>query len=332
MRPGTVCAPLRSEWAALRGAIATPVVRTGRGPAHRLDASAGPIAVAGVAGGLDPRVLPGDLVVAQEIRRAGAVLPSKAAPLLYSALRHLGLRVHLGPIYSAQRVVDGPARVRLAATGALAVDTESAFLADAVPDGRTVVIRAIVDTLDAPLVHPGTVLRGIRALHALRCAAPVLDQWSAAIGEREVLLFGPPAADAPPGPRTARRRAPGVDLVLLLRSPAAADAAPAFDSRSVRVTGKYVWTAPSTPGRECLTAGLPELAANQGIPVHPVDSVEGVDLALLRGARRIAVVAAASAPPALTTDLLDALTGLGPVRVRETTVADELSFHPREVS
>lgn len=332
MRPGTVCAPLRSEWAALRGAIATPVVRTGRGPAHRLDTSAGPIAVAGVAGGLDPRVQPGDLVVAQEIRRAGTVLPSKAAPLLYAALRHLGLRVHLGPIYSAQRVVDGPARVRLAATGALAVDTESAFLADAVPDGRTVVIRAIVDTLDAPLVHPGTVLRGIRALHALRCAAPVLDQWSAAIGEREVLLFGPRTADAPPGPPAARRRSPGVDLVLLLRSPAAADAAPAFDSRSVRVTGKYVWSAPAAPDRECFTAGLPELAANQGIPVRPVDSVEGVDLALLRGARRIAVVAAASAAPSLTTDLLDALSGLGPVRVRETTIADELRFHPREVS
>ncbi|MBF6174760.1 phosphorylase family protein [Nocardia blacklockiae] len=319
MPSGIVCAPLRSEWAALRGAITTPVVRTGRGPTHRLETTAGPIAVAGVAGGLDPRVLPGDLVVAQEIRRDGTALPSKAAPLLYAALRRLGLRVHLGPIHSAERIVDGAARTRLAATGALAVDTESAFLADAVPDGRTVVIRAVVDTLDAPLVHPGTVLRGIRALHALRCAAPVLDLWSAALGQREVLLFG--SSDAPPAPPPgSRTRSRSVDLVLMLRSPA--DATPATTPRTGRVTGRYVWTAPGRAER--LDAGLAELAANRGIPVHPVDRVDDVDLALLRAARRIAVSATASTPPELITDLLDALAGLGPVRVRSTTVADEV--------
>ncbi|WP_024799643.1 hypothetical protein [Nocardia sp. BMG51109] len=294
MLPGTVCAPLRSERAALRGATTAHTVRTGRGPTQRLDTPAGAIAVAGVAGALDPSLRPGDLVVAQQIRRAGTVLPSNAAPLLYSALRRLGLRVHLGPIFSAEHIVDGPARDRLAATGALAVDTESAFLADAVPDGRTVVIRAIVDTRDAPLVHPGTVLRGIRALHALRCAAPVLDQWSAALGEREVLLAGPSATDSDPPDLSSR-----IDLVLALGSPATA---------------------------------LTEAAAGQGIPVQAVHRVDEVDLGLLAAARRIAVSVTPTVPPSLTSDLLDALSGLGPVRAREATVTDELSFHPREVS
>ncbi|WP_280268357.1 hypothetical protein [Nocardia wallacei] len=365
MQPGTVCAPLRSEWAALRGAIAAPMVRTGRGPTHRLDGQAGAIAVAGVAGALAPGLLPGDLVVAQEIRRRGSMLPSYAAPLLYSALRHLGLRVHLGPIYSAEYIVDGPARERLAATGALAVDTESAFLAGAVPDGRAVVLRAIVDTPNAPLVHPGTVLRGIRALHALRCAAPILDRWAAALGEREVLLFGPsqagsgarahpdaaeedsdgarPHADRtlPPtstpkahefGPHARRIRPPRTDLVLVLVAPEAAGAQPSAtpraDTRVPRITGKYIWGPAHSGTAEisemCPDAGLVELAATQGVPVHPIGRVDDLDLHLLRNTRRIAVFAAPSAPATLRTELIDALSGLGPVRVRETTVAEEL--------
>jgi 4-hydroxy-3-methylbut-2-enyl diphosphate reductase len=53
------------------------------------------------------------------------------------------------------------------------------------------VVRAVVDTPDHPLVHPGTVARGIAALTSLRRAAPVLAAWCAALGEREVLLAEP---------------------------------------------------------------------------------------------------------------------------------------------
>ena len=74
---------------------------------------------------------------------------------------------------------------------ALAVDTESAWLAP--EDGATpfAVVRAVVDTPDHPLLRPGTVTRGIAALAALRRAAPVIAAWCAALGEREVLLAGP---------------------------------------------------------------------------------------------------------------------------------------------
>ncbi|WP_308188517.1 4-hydroxy-3-methylbut-2-enyl diphosphate reductase [Nocardia spumae] len=191
-RPGIVCTPLRSEWAALRGAVTAPVVRTGRGPRRRYDdAAAGPIAVAGVAGALDGGLRPGDLVVADVIRGPDTELSSAAAPLLYGELRRLGLPARLGPVLSTERVVDGRARAELARTGAVAVDTESAFLAADAPHGRAVVIRAVVDTPGAPLLRPGTAWRGVRALRALRAAAPVFDRWSAATGDREVLLAGP---------------------------------------------------------------------------------------------------------------------------------------------
>ncbi len=72
----------------------------------------------------------------------------------------------------------------------LAVDTESAWLAPA-PGVPFAVVRAVVDTPDHPLRHPGTVTRGIAALRALRRAAPVIAAWCAALGEREVLLAEP---------------------------------------------------------------------------------------------------------------------------------------------
>jgi 4-hydroxy-3-methylbut-2-enyl diphosphate reductase len=186
-RTGTILTPLRSEWFALRGRVRADVVRTGRSAAARVD---GPALVAGVAGGLADEVLPGDLVVASEVRRGPEAFPSPAGALVAGGLRRAGLRVHHGPVVTSERVVDDvAARRRLAATGALAVDTESALLAD--PDGTTVVVRAVVDTPARRLWRAGTPARGLAALGALRRAAPVLDAWAAAVGDREVVLAGP---------------------------------------------------------------------------------------------------------------------------------------------
>ncbi|HEY3010785.1 MAG TPA: 4-hydroxy-3-methylbut-2-enyl diphosphate reductase [Micromonosporaceae bacterium] len=188
-----VCAPLRVERLALRRTRA-PVVRTGMGPRRAARAAAllagRPVLVAGVGGGLGPEVRPGDLVVATEVRGPdGARWPCPSAPLLAAELRRNGLTVHLGPVASRARVVDGRTRRELAATGALAVDNESAWLAERA--GPLAVIRAIVDTERAPLWHPGTVSRGIRALRALARAAPAIDAWAAAAHPRRVLLAHP---------------------------------------------------------------------------------------------------------------------------------------------
>lgn len=294
-RSGIVCTPLLSERASLWGAVAAPVVRTGRGPKHRPSwPDSSPIAVVGVAGALNHTLRPGDLVVAQEIRSAATVLPSPAGSLLHGALRRRGLRTALGPVYSAEHVVDGSGRERLAETGAIAVDTESAFLAAAAPTGQTAVLRAIVDTPAAPLLRPGTPWRGVLALRALRTAAAVLDEWSAAVGEHEVVI-------GESVPELAGR----TDLVLVLSRP------------------------DSAAGRRPA-----EVAAAAGVRVQAIGSVAALELSLLRGVRRIGLVTEASAPPRLAEELMNALSGLGPVQVSAVTVTDEHNRidPPREVS
>ncbi len=189
-----VCAPLAMERAALRGAR-TPVLRTGMGPRRSAAAAAAlgarPRLVAGVGGGLDAGVHPGDLVVATELRRPDAPpIECASAPLLAGQLRRLGLRVHLGPVASTPAVVAGAARRALTATGVLAVETESAWLAPPA-DTPFAVIRSIVDTEHAPLLHPGTVARGVAALRQLRRAVPALDAWAAALMPRTLSLANP---------------------------------------------------------------------------------------------------------------------------------------------
>jgi len=190
---GVVCTPLRTEWLAVSPGLSGGAVRTGRSrPSDALPAA--PRLITGVAGGLADGIIPGDLVVASEVRDAitGKVTPCPAAPLLVGALRRAGHTVHLGPIVTVERVVDDRTeRARLAADGALGVDTESALLLAGVPDGQAVVVRAIVDTPDQRLFSLGTAPRGFRALAALRKAAPVFERWVRATADRELLLASP---------------------------------------------------------------------------------------------------------------------------------------------
>jgi 4-hydroxy-3-methylbut-2-enyl diphosphate reductase len=176
-----IAAPLRVEWLAVRRARTT-VVHTGMGQrrsgraGHRLAGAA--VLVAGVAGGLAGQLRVGELVVASEIRAPdGSARPCSAARALAEDLRRLGLSVHYGPILSWPRLVDGGGRRRLAATGALAVDMESAWLA---PEAGTpfAVVRAISDTAAAPVFSPAIVRNGVAALRTLRKAVPALDAWA----------------------------------------------------------------------------------------------------------------------------------------------------------
>jgi 4-hydroxy-3-methylbut-2-en-1-yl diphosphate reductase len=281
MSGATICTPLRSERAALYHAVSAPVVRTGRGPARRVEAT-GPVLVAGVAGALTDELRPGDLVVADELRTHDTVTPSHVGRLLYGAVRRLGLRAHLGPLLSRERVADGRQRAVAGASGAIAVDTETAYLARQAPAGQTVALRAIVDTPSAPLMRVGTITRGITALRALRAAAPVIDAWAAAVDDREIVLAGPPSAGA-----VAER----CDLVLMLGSPT--------------------------------TAGpVVHAAENRGTPGYLVDDAAAVDLRWLVGARRVGIIAAASARQ-LRDELVGALSGLGQITVDEISVLDE---------
>jgi hypothetical protein len=125
----------------------------------------------------------GDAGLGGEAGVGGEVVLPGAADIA-RALRIAGLRVHVGPVGGADRVVTGTARGVWAQRGAIAVDMESGVLART---GRlAAVVRAIVDTPVHPVVSPGTLPRGARALRALRRAAPVLSAWAAGRDDPDV--------------------------------------------------------------------------------------------------------------------------------------------------
>jgi 4-hydroxy-3-methylbut-2-enyl diphosphate reductase len=174
------------------------VVATGYGP-RRASARAATLrqqpfaalAVAGTGGGLAADLRPGDLVVASEVSDGHNVIPCASAALLAGELRRAGLRVRVGRVVTVDHLVRGAERERLAATGALVADMESAVLARAA-DGRPLaVVRAVSDTPDRPLASPGALGGGLAALRSLRAAGPALARWAAAVGQRQVLLAGP---------------------------------------------------------------------------------------------------------------------------------------------
>ncbi len=159
-----IVAPLRVEAWAVGGR------RVGMG-ARVAPAGEGPLVIAGVAGALDPALRPGDLVVASDVRADGDTIP--CATDLAGAI---GARV--GPIASVVRVAGPADKRRLAASGAIAIDMESYWLAAGAGERPVAVVRAIVDRADRRLLDPRTVPAGIRALLALRRIAPVLKQWA----------------------------------------------------------------------------------------------------------------------------------------------------------
>jgi 4-hydroxy-3-methylbut-2-en-1-yl diphosphate reductase len=68
---------------------------------------------------------------------------------------------------------------------------------------------------------------------------------------------------------------------------------------------------------------LAEVAEKHGPPAYLVDDVSAVDLRWLAGIRRVGITAGASAPPHLVNQLVDALSGLGRISVREAAVVHE---------
>ncbi|HEV3327892.1 MAG TPA: 4-hydroxy-3-methylbut-2-enyl diphosphate reductase [Acidimicrobiales bacterium] len=185
---------LRAESVAVGGADTV----LGKGP-HRAQRAAAAlserlaagtaVALVGVAGGLAAHVSTGDLVVPSTLRTADADvsvhLPASA--LLTAELRRSRATVHTGGLVSSTSFVRLAERERLTATGAEAVDMESAWVASTLQDEHpVVVVRAISDTAER-----SPVLGGLAALRALRTVREPLVRWARALGPREVLLASP---------------------------------------------------------------------------------------------------------------------------------------------
>ncbi|MEU6851675.1 1-hydroxy-2-methyl-2-butenyl 4-diphosphate reductase [Actinacidiphila alni] len=181
-----VCA-LRIERTALRRGAArsaaegVTVLRTGMGPTaadravrealHQPELHGSAVLTTGFCAGLAPGMRPGDVVVAEDGHESEA---------LAAALKAAGHTVHTGPLAESDHVVRGAERAALAATGAIAVDMESAAMRRAAPaEGarHIAAARVVVDTPEFELVRVGTLRTGIIAFRVLRDLVPAFLDW-----------------------------------------------------------------------------------------------------------------------------------------------------------
>jgi nucleoside phosphorylase len=181
-----VCA-LRIERLALRRGTAraaaghVTVLRTGMGPkaADRAVREAlhdpalrdAAVLTTGFCAGLAPGMRPGDVVVSDDGHESEA---------LAAALKAAGHTVHTGTLAESDHVVRGAERAALAATGAIAVDMESAAMRRAaLAEGarHVAAARVVVDTPEYELVRVGTLRTGIIAFRVLRDLVPAFLDW-----------------------------------------------------------------------------------------------------------------------------------------------------------
>ena len=191
----TIAVPLLVERVAL-GRVDARVVGVGMGPRRAAAAAAGiagrgPVAVVGVAGALTDTLRVGDVVVADEVRSGDDAIRCPSAPLVAGALRRAGLTVHVGPIVTVEGLGSAERRKAMAATGAIAIDMESAAVAAASGERPFVAVRVISDTPAQGVWHPAIVRNGWRALRVLRRIPAVLEAWAAATANRQVLIASP---------------------------------------------------------------------------------------------------------------------------------------------
>ncbi|NBM17042.1 1-hydroxy-2-methyl-2-butenyl 4-diphosphate reductase [Streptomyces sp. GC420] len=184
---------LRSGARAARGRGPAPtLLRTGMGARAAEQALTGALGrdtlkdavvlATGFCAGLVPGMHPGDLVVADETRDPRGRTACTGTDVLVKALAAAvpGRGVHTGPLTGSDHVVRGAERAGLRATGAIAVDMESAAtLLSAVRTGPRAVaaVRVVVDAPEHELVRIGTVRGGISAFRVLRSVLPAFFEW-----------------------------------------------------------------------------------------------------------------------------------------------------------
>ncbi|MFB7150219.1 phosphorylase family protein [Streptomyces virginiae] len=182
--------PLRATAEAPAGAYT--LLRTGMGPRaaeravrralDRPGTDRAAVLATGFCAGLVPGMSPGDLVVAEETRDPRGTVPCTGTALLAEALARAapGRTVHTGPLTGSDHVVRGQERAHLRATGAVAVDMESAatlWAAVRGADRPVAAVRVIVDAPEHELVRIGTVRGGISAFRVLRAVLPAFYEW-----------------------------------------------------------------------------------------------------------------------------------------------------------
>ncbi|WP_037908211.1 phosphorylase family protein [Actinacidiphila yeochonensis] len=133
----------------------------------------------GFCAGLAPGMRPGDVVVSDDGHESAA-LAAALKTALQDGPRRRYPAVHTGTLAESDHVVRGAERSALAATGAIAVDMESAAMrraALAAGACRIAAARVVVDTPEFELVRVGTLRTGIIAFRVLRDLVPAFLDW-----------------------------------------------------------------------------------------------------------------------------------------------------------
>jgi len=188
-----IAAPMRVEQLLIRSAArGARVVRTGMG-ARKSQAAAAELSreegdallVLGFCGGLDAESVPGDVVVADDVLVAAEEehvaerIRCDRSEWLARALGRAGLRVRTGPVVCVSRIALGERRAELRASGAIAVDMESAWLAPGARGRPFDVVRVVLDSPSHELLRPGAAVGAARAARTLRRVARELsDFWT----------------------------------------------------------------------------------------------------------------------------------------------------------
>lgn len=182
-------APMRvEEWMLRRGIGRDAIVRIGMGRAKSLAAAErvhsrdfDRLVIAGVCGSLDSSFRPGDVLLPTQVSAPDVgTTQCTVDESLVAALRAAGLDVRTGTLVSHERLEGNSKAVqRHAATGAIGVDMESAWLAPLAGERPVTVLRIASDSPDRPVFHPGIVYWGTLSLKRLATAARVLGRWAA---------------------------------------------------------------------------------------------------------------------------------------------------------
>jgi 4-hydroxy-3-methylbut-2-en-1-yl diphosphate reductase len=188
-----IAAPMRVEAMLIRwGAPGARVRTTGMGQqrsraaARALREEAGDaLIVLGFCGGLDERSAPGEVVIADQVSAGPDEgdpperVSCAGAPELAAAVARSGLSVRTGPVVSVSRLVLGERRAQLGAGGAIAVDMESAWLAEGAGGRPFAVLRVVLDSPTHELFRPQAAAAAVRAARVLRrAAAAALHEWA----------------------------------------------------------------------------------------------------------------------------------------------------------
>lgn len=181
-----VIAPLLVEAIAVRSGLpGVKVRRSGMGRREIDFGDADAIGVGGLCGAVDPSLRVGDVVLATELRSEdGKSIPCPDSSLLAEPLRRMGLEAASGTLYTASKILSRDERLKLRDEGVLAVDMESAWLAEAAHERPVAVLRVVVDTADRRLASPRTLVAGVRGLWTLRRASAAFVDWVEACSGR----------------------------------------------------------------------------------------------------------------------------------------------------